>query len=46
LISGVVASLGGVIAFVAMGPRDPVRSVWEMADEREPAAATPASMPG
>ncbi|MFN8622817.1 MAG: MFS transporter [Chloroflexota bacterium] len=35
LVPGVVAILTGIIAYVLMGPRDPVRSVWELADERE-----------
>jgi MFS family permease len=34
IIAGSVAVLAGVLAFLAMGPRDPVRSVWELADER------------
>jgi MFS family permease len=37
VIPGVVAIVTGLIAFVAMGSRDPVRSVWELADERTPA---------
>jgi MFS family permease len=34
VIAGIVAVIAGVLAFLAMGPRDPVRSVWELADER------------
>jgi len=37
LIGGIVALVTGVVAFLAMGSRDPVRSVWDMADERDPA---------
>jgi len=36
LIPGVVAVVTGIIAFILMGPRDPVRSVWDHADERGP----------
>jgi MFS family permease len=36
-IPGVVAIVMGILAFMLMGPRDPVRSVWELADERLPA---------
>jgi MFS family permease len=35
-IPGMIAIAAGVIGFVAMGSRDPVRSVWELADERPP----------
>lgn len=51
LVPGVVALITGVIAFIAMGPRDPVRSVWDHADERQPAGVarqvspTPAAAP-
>ena len=38
-IPGVLAVLAGIIAFVVMGARDPVRSVWELADERSTPAA-------
>jgi hypothetical protein len=37
VIAGSVAVLAGVLAFLAMGARDPVRSVWELADERQAA---------
>jgi hypothetical protein len=36
LLTGIVAIIAGVISFFAMGSRDPVRSVWELADERTP----------
>ena len=41
LIPGVVALVTGIIAFIAMGPRDPVRSVWDHADAPAPAPASP-----
>jgi MFS transporter, DHA2 family, multidrug resistance protein len=37
IIAGSVAVIAGILAFLAMGARDPVRSVWELADERGPA---------
>ena len=37
LIPGIVAIVTGILAFFAMGARDPVRSVWDHADERETA---------
>lgn len=37
LLAGLVALGAGAIAFVALGRRAPVRSVWDYADEREPA---------
>jgi len=45
LVPGIVAIVTGIIGFFAMGPRDPVRSVWDHADEREPALA-PSTTPG
>jgi MFS family permease len=39
IIAGSVAVIAGILAFLAMGARDPVRSVWELADERGPARA-------
>ncbi len=39
LIPGLVALLAGVIAYVALGRRDPVRSVFDYADERSRTAA-------
>lgn len=45
LVPGIVAIVTGIIVFFAMGPRDPVRSVWDHADERGPALA-PSSTPG
>ena len=41
LIPGIVAIVTGIIAFFAMGARDPVRSVWDHADERETASSDP-----
>jgi DHA2 family multidrug resistance protein-like MFS transporter len=34
LVPGVIAVAAGLLAIVALGRRDPVRSVWEYADER------------
>jgi hypothetical protein len=39
LIPGLVALVAGVIAFIALGHRDPVHSVFDYADERGAAAA-------
>jgi DHA2 family multidrug resistance protein-like MFS transporter len=36
IVAGTVAVVAGLLAFLAMGARDPVRSVWELADERLP----------
>ena len=36
LVPGAIAIVAGLIAFVVLGRRDPVRSVWEYADERAP----------
>jgi hypothetical protein len=45
-IPGVLALLAGIVAFIVMGARDPVRSVWELADERSnPAAGTTPELP-
>jgi hypothetical protein len=33
-LPGVVAIVTGILAWVAMGARDPVQSVWQLADER------------
>jgi len=29
-----VAATGGLVVFLLLGPRDPVRTVWELRDER------------
>jgi hypothetical protein len=34
LVPGIIAIIAGVVSFVLLGPRDPVRTVWEYADER------------
>jgi hypothetical protein len=39
LSSGLGALVGSVIAGIALGPRDPLHTVWEHQDERSPAAA-------
>jgi hypothetical protein len=36
-MSGVAAVIGGLIAWVALGRRDPLATVWELRDEREAA---------
>lgn len=41
LLTGIVAIVAGVLSFFAMGARDPVRSVWELADERTPETGAP-----
>jgi hypothetical protein len=41
LLTGLVAIIAGVLSFFAMGARDPVRSVWELADERTPETGAP-----
>lgn len=48
VIAGSVAVLAGLLAFVAMGARDPVRSVWELADERQapPSGDAPGPLTG
>jgi MFS family permease len=38
-LGGLVAVIGGVVAWIALGRRDPLTTVWEHADERE---STPA----
>ncbi len=38
-LGGLVAVIGGLVAWVALGRRDPLATVWELRDERE--AATP-----
>jgi hypothetical protein len=38
-VPGLIAIVAGVVSFVLLGPRDPVKSVWEYADERGPAGA-------
>jgi MFS family permease len=38
-VPGLIAIVAGVVSYVLLGPRDPVKSVWEYADERGPAAA-------
>ena len=35
LVSGVIAMIGAVIAWVMVGPGDPLRTVFDMGDERE-----------
>jgi DHA2 family multidrug resistance protein-like MFS transporter len=35
LIPGIVALVAAAVVFVAMGRHDPVRSVWDLSDERE-----------
>jgi hypothetical protein len=37
LVPAIVAIVGGTIAFFALGARDPVRSVFDLADERSAA---------
>jgi hypothetical protein len=39
-VPGAIAIATGVIAYVAMGARDPVVSVWELADERSTSPRT------
>ena len=39
LTSGLGALVGSVIAGIALGPRDPLRTVWEHQDERPSTAA-------
>jgi len=34
LIAAIVAATGGVVVFLLLGPHDPVRTVWELRDER------------
>jgi MFS family permease len=34
IVPGVVALVASLVVFVAMGRRDPVKSVWDLADER------------
>ncbi len=36
-LGGLAAVLGGAVAWIALGRRDPLTSVWEHSDEREPA---------
>jgi hypothetical protein len=36
LVSGIVAILGGVFIYFAMGPRSPLVTVFDMAEERQP----------
>jgi DHA2 family methylenomycin A resistance protein-like MFS transporter len=45
LTSGVGALVASVIAGLALGPRDPLQSVWELQDER-PAATPPPTASG
>jgi hypothetical protein len=40
LIPGVVALIAGFVAYLALGRRDPVHSVFDYADERRPAERT------
>jgi len=44
LIPGLVALVAGVIAYVALGHRDPVHSVFDYADERGAAATPPTAV--
>jgi hypothetical protein len=41
LIPGVVAIVAGVVAYLALGRRDPVKSVFDYSDERGTSLATP-----
>jgi hypothetical protein len=43
LTSGVGALIGSVIAGLALGPRDPLTTVWEMQDERPASGVSPAA---
>jgi altronate dehydratase len=47
LTSGVGAVVGAIIAGIALGPRDPLQTVWEHRDERRApgASATTAAPP-
>jgi len=38
LFCGVVGVIGGAIALLAFGPEDPLKTVWDLRDERAPAA--------
>jgi hypothetical protein len=42
LVPGVLAIVTGLIAFLALGRRDPMHSVWDYQDERSSAAAAEA----
>ncbi len=33
-VAGVVGVIGGILVFVLLGPEDPVRTVWDLRDER------------
>jgi hypothetical protein len=39
LTCGLVAIVGGVIALLALGRQDPLQTMWEYRDEREPQGA-------
>ena len=39
LLCGVVGVIGGVIALLALGRQDPLKTVWDSLDERAPAGA-------
>jgi MFS family permease len=46
VVSGVVGLVGGVLAWILVGRRDPLRTVFDMRDEREVAPAGPPSQDG
>jgi hypothetical protein len=47
LLAGAAAVLGGVIAWLFLGRRDPLITIWEHSDERdEPAVAGPGGTAG
>ena len=39
LLCGIVGVAGGIIALLALGHHDPLRTVWDSADERAEAVA-------
>jgi MFS transporter, DHA2 family, methylenomycin A resistance protein len=43
--SGVGAVIGSVIAGIALGPRDPLKTVWDTQDERSPAGGATTAVP-
>jgi CRISPR-associated Cas5-like protein len=45
LTSGLGAVVGSVIAGIALGPRDPLTTVWEHRDERQSTDTSPAKAP-
>ena len=38
VVAAVVGAIGAVVAFLLLGRDDPVRTVWDLRDERDPAA--------